>query len=336
MDSRSSITLSHSDCSYVIGTLHIPPGGNSSAREWRYFAIRPIADLELEIVEVSKKKIEAVYRHGSYEEPSPWGMGSGGPRTRKVEGWVGPLFPTGVTLTLTCHEHDIVSEFEVTYLEWGPRKDVPGYDGYTEKDTAIAIQVADFKSCQDNPREKRDFYKERFEPKVAEEEIREESDGDLIGKGDDVEARKVEIILGEEAAENPRPLRGEKKRGAVDQELASPRHKNEGDIKRGNKTDAEAKFERELESELGPVEDNRQGWTLRRSVWYPPRAFSHPKLRCCYQHDRPGWMFFMCRDKNDVLQPHTACYRCHKKERTKFNIIYGTSEPPPEISGAQD
>jgi hypothetical protein len=58
-----------------------------------------------------------------------------------VEGWVGPLFPRGITVTLRCKEHDVGSEFEIRYFEWGARMDVEEYYGYTKEDSAIVVQV---------------------------------------------------------------------------------------------------------------------------------------------------------------------------------------------------
>ena len=75
---------------------------------------------------------------------------------------VGPLFPTEIRVTLRCKEHDVGSEFEIGYFEWGAKRDVKKYYGYTEEDSAIAMQVGDWKWSQEKSKEVRDFYEERF------------------------------------------------------------------------------------------------------------------------------------------------------------------------------
>ena len=144
----------------------------------------------------------------------------GGPRTRTVEGWVGPLFPTEIRVTLRCKEHDVGSEFEIGYFEWGAKRDVKKYYGYTEEDSAIAMQVGDWKWSQEKSKEVRDFYEERFGHKITEEEVQENATNTVVtAAASEAEAAEGQVTVGGEVQGDPESVNGQDELGLFGEAL---------------------------------------------------------------------------------------------------------------------
>jgi hypothetical protein len=195
VDSDTNIALSPSYCDNIIGVLHIPPGADPlrsfgktpSHHSWRFFAFPLLSPQPSNAFEIPISKIDEFYLVGSYEQPTPFAWGSGGLRTRTVQGGLGPLYRTRISVALGCKLHDIGAEFEVTYFEWGVRRDLEG-DMYTAEDYRIADRAKE-KGLQHNwedPVGKN----ETWEP-TTDEEIQRSAE-ELMARPKASEARKGE------------------------------------------------------------------------------------------------------------------------------------------------